>query len=435
MRIMLRKYRFIKRPRYYYGWNIVGMGYLSTVISGLGVYTLTLFIRPMVETFGWSRGAISLVSTIQTAGNGLFAPFIGPILDARGPRILMVTGAVLSGLSFILTSKTKNLLTFYLYRGVLFSLGMTLVGPFVSATTISKFFIQKRGRAIAISALGLSSAGIVLPPIAANMIDTFGWQFTWLVLGLVIWCIAIIPPALIMRKSPEDLGLNPDGLSDEELRARLKANTTNEAWASEGAQWNRQLLMKSKSFWFIVIAFGLSSAGMQGIFLHMLPLIEERGFSRMAAAGAFTAQNFVAFIFKPIWGMIAERSIIRYATAIEFAFGGIGLLGVFLTVQFTNNIAMVYICTGIIGISIGGVVVNHELIWGNSFGRQNLGLVRGTGQPFTIVASAIGPLLGGILYDSTNSYSVAMPLYVMFYFIAIVAILFARPPTYKKETD
>ena len=96
---------------------------------------------------------------------------------------------------------------------------------------------------------------------------------------------------------------------------------------------------------------------------------------------------------------------------------------------------MVYICTGIIGISIGGVVVNHELIWGNSFGRQNLGLVRGTGQPFTIVASAIGPLLGGILYDSTNSYSVAMPLYVMFYFIAIVAILFARPPIYKKDTD
>jgi MFS transporter, OFA family, oxalate/formate antiporter len=419
--------------RYYYGWNIVFVGFLSTVVSGLGVYTLAIFVGPMTAAFGWSRTIISIVQTIQTVGNGIAAPFVGPFLDRRGPRLLMVVGGVLAGASLILTSQVEAAWQFYVFRGLLFALGMAFMGPFVTSTTISKFFIRMRGRAIAISAMGLSFAGVIVPPLAATMIDRYGWQAAWVALGLTIWVVAVAPGGLIMRRNPEDLGLRPDGDTAEGMERRRAEATArgSEVWASEGAIWTRRTLLRCPTFWLVVLAFGLSSLAMQGIFLHMIPFIQEEGYSLIAAASAFTAQNFMAFVTKPVWGLIAERATIRYAAAVEFAFGGIGLLGVYLSLTVVGSLALAYVFAGVIGLSIGGVVVNHELVWGNSFGRQSLGLVRGTGQPFTIVSSAVGPLVGGLLYDLTGSYAVGMPIYVASYAVAVVVILFARPPRYE----
>ncbi len=421
------------RPRYFYGWNIVFVGFLSTVVSGLGVYTLAIFVKPMTAAFGWSRTEISIVQGVQTAGNGIAAPFVGPLLDRRGPRLLMVVGAVLTGASLVLTSRVQTIWQFYIFRGLLFALGMASMGPFVTSTTISKFFIRMRGRAIAISAMGLSFAGVIVPPVAASMIDRYGWQAAWVALGVAIWVIAVAPGGLIMRRSPEDLGLRPDGETAEGMERRRAEATArgSEAWAAEGAIWTRRALFRCPTFWLVVLGFGLSTLAMQGIFLHMIPFIEEEGYTLMAAATAFTAQNFMAFVSKPVWGLIAERTTIRYATAVEFALGGIGLLGVFLAMSVAGSLALAYVFAGVIGLSIGGVVVNHELVWANSFGRQSLGLVRGTGQPFTIVASAMGPLVGGRLYDVTGSYDVAMPIFVASYALAVVVILFARPPRYE----
>ena len=108
-------------PRYYYGWNIVGIGFLSTVVSGIGVYSLAMFVSPMTAVFNWTRTIFSVVQTIQTIGGGLAAPFIGSLLDKRGPRALMVIGGFLAGLSLILTSTVQSPWQFYLLRGGLFA--------------------------------------------------------------------------------------------------------------------------------------------------------------------------------------------------------------------------------------------------------------------------------------------------------------------------
>jgi cyanate permease len=273
---------------------------------------------------------------------------------------------------------------------------------------------------------------VIVPPLAALMIGRYGWRTAWVVLGITIWVVAIAPGGLIMRRRPEDLGLLPDGETLEGMERRRAEGTArgSEAWAAEGAVWTRRTLMRCPTFWLVVLGFGLSTLAMQGIFLHMIPFIQEEGHTLVAAASAFTAQNFVAFLSKPIWGLIAERTTIRYSTAVEFALGGIGLLGVYLALSVVGSLALAYVFAGVIGLSIGGVVVNHELVWANSFGRQSLGLVRGTGQPFTIIASSMGPLVGGLLYDVTGSYTVAMPIYVVSYALAVVVILFARPPKY-----
>ena len=417
------------RPRYFYGWNIVGVGFIANMVSGLGVYTLAIFISPMTATFGWSRTVISSVQTIQTMGNGIAAPFIGPLVDSRGPRLLMVFGGFLAGLALILTSFVEASWQFFLFRGLLFALGMACVGGFVVSTAISKFFIRMRGRALAIGAMGLSVPGIFLPPIAALMIESYGWRTVWVGLGVLIWIMVIIPAAIFMRRSPEDLGLRPDGDSEEEAAQRRSSTLGrgSEAWASEGAVWTRRTIFACRSFWLIILAFGLGTLAMQGIFLHMIPYLEEQGFSRLAAAGTFTVQNFVSFVTKPFWGLAGERFPARYNAAVEFLLGGLGLLGIFL---FAGNLVTIYIFAGLIGASIGGVLVNHQLVWGNSFGRQSLGLVRGIGQPFTVLFSALGPLVGGMLYDATNSYRIAMPLFIIAFFLSALVILFARPPQY-----
>lgn len=422
----------VSRQGIYYGWYIVGLAFVANAMSmGVSAYSLGVFVRPMTEELGWSRAMISGNQSLSTLVTGLLAPFIGPILDRHGGKALMVIGATVSGVALISLSMVDEIWGFYLFRGIFYTIGQLGMGSLVVSVALSNWFVRKRGRAIAIAAIGVSVAAMTIPPLCERLIDTYGWRTAWVVLGVLVWALVIPSAALLMRRRPEDMGLLPDGdaaVPDDSATAGGGGRRISEAMRSRDAVWTRRAAMRTPALWLIIGAFGLSSMGMGAMLLHLVPFLEDSGLSAPAAAGSVTALGLAGLLSKPLWGMAIDRFSVRYCAMVEFIVCGAGI-GAILAAGNSGAIELVYLATFFFGLGIGGVVAVNEVVWANYFGRLTLGRVRSIAMPFQIISSAGGPLLAGITYDRTGSYDGAFVLFVGTYLLATVLVVLVKPPS------
>ncbi len=195
----------------YYGWFIV-VAALCAQMTAVAIqsHAQAVFLEPMTTDLGWSRTDFTWAQTFGTlvmSGGGFV---VGSLLDAKGPRPFMLLGAVVMSASVVSLSQVDSVWQFLLLRGVGITLGSLMLGNLVVNTTVSKWFVRKRAWAITISTMGLSISGAVTPRIVAELISAYGWQTSWVILGLGLLVLAI-PAAFVMRRRPEDYGLLPDG--------------------------------------------------------------------------------------------------------------------------------------------------------------------------------------------------------------------------------
>src|SRR5581483_563468 len=141
----------VRRPAVFYRWYIVGVALVAQfVAAGTSTYAAGVFLKPMTQDLGWSRGDFSAVQTVSTFVRGLLGLFIGVQLDKRGPRSLMFAGGVIAGAALILLSAVHSLWQFYLVRGVGQTAGNAMLGNLVVNVTLSRWFVARRGMAVAI---------------------------------------------------------------------------------------------------------------------------------------------------------------------------------------------------------------------------------------------------------------------------------------------
>jgi MFS family permease len=373
--------------------------------AGIQAYGLGVFVTPMTAELGWSRTEISLGQTLSTAVSGVIGLFLGGLLDRRGGRALTVWGALLAGVGFILLGQVHTLWQYYAVKAGVLTLGMAGMGGMVANVVVSNWFVRRRGRAIAITAMGTSFAAIIVPSLAAQMIDAFGWRTAWAVLGVAVWVFVIPPAALIMRRRPEDHGLVPDG---SYVAPRAGDRLAAQRAAVDGVRWTRRQAMRTPALWMLILTFGLGSMGFGAMLLHLIPFLTDSGYSRVEAAGAFSMLGVSGLISKPVWGIIADRIPSRFAAAAEFALLGVGVF----FISIAPTLPLMYAAIFTMGVGVGGVITLQETVWADYFGRITLGTVRSVGRPFTIVSSAGGPVLAGLAYDLNNSYQVAFMVFI-----------------------
>ena len=409
----------------YYGWYIVVFAFIASMMSsGVQAYSLGIFVTPMTEDLGWSRTDISLGQTISTAAMGVLGLFIGGFIDNRGGRLLLVIGAFIAGTGFILLGQVQELWQYYLVKSGIITLGMVGMGAMVVNVAVSNWFVRYRGRAIAITAMGTSVAAVILPSLVTRIIDDFGWRVAWAVLGVSIWVIVIPLGALIMRRRPEDHGLEPDGGRVEvrpgDRRAEHRA-------VVDQYRWTRREVMRTPALWMLIATFGFGSMGFSAMLLHLIPYLTDNGFSRAEAAGAFSMIGAAGLLSKPIWGLVVEKIATRFAAAAEFAILGSGVV----LILSATSLSMMYAAIFVFGIGVGGVITIQETVWADYYGRLTLGTVRAIGRPFTIVSSAGGPVFAALAYDLGGSYQIAFLFFIVAYAVAGTLILLApepRPP-------
>jgi MFS family permease len=412
--------------RIFYGWFIVGVAFLCWFAAdAFGWYTFGLFLGPMTSELGWTTVMMTGALTTRTIAAGLFGPLIGPLADTKyGARILMSIGVIIAGGVPFAISYVQNIWQYYLIYGVIGALGMVGYGSLVTNTIIAKWFIRKRGRAMAISTLGISLSGLAFVPLTHFLISDFGWRNTLMVLGIIVWGLTVIPVAIFVRRRPEDMGLLPDGDEPESISTKSEglAETTN---ISSGERiWTLREALRTKTLWFLLVGFNLAGLSISGVMIHLIPYLLAKGFSKDVAASAMTIFALCCALVKIPWGLVSERVSVRICIIISYTGCALGIL----VLLASRSVPLVFIYVIIYGASMGADLVLRDLIWADYFGRTFIGTIRGVIMPANMIALACGPLFAAWLYDLTLNYQIPYIVFLITLLLGALFLYLAAPP-------
>jgi MFS family permease len=431
------------RPKFFYGWIIVVAAVAAGAFSsGAGVWGASVFISPMTDELGWSRSAFFGAFTIRAILAGILSPIIGPMQDSRsGPRILMFASGITMGFSLIGLKWVDNLGVFYVLFGALGALSMIGGAEMLTVAIVPKWFVRRRGRAVAIASTGTAMGPLFFPFMVHAIISAVGWRDAWMVMGFIILAI-LVPLSFLIHSKPEDIGLLPDGDVEPTPKASPASasppSATPEAEASRAAarpslkatkeiregSMTRSEAVRTRSFWLLIAAFTLAMLGMGGFHANWLPYFEDLGFSPSTGAWAASAYGICSISIRLFWGILAERFPVRYLMVAQSLITGVSII-LFLNIV---NVPTLILAGGFHGIALGGFFIMRPLMVANYFGREHLGAINGILRPFVTASGAMSPLLVAGMFDIYGSYKEAFLLIMITWFAAAAVVYMAKPP-------
>ncbi len=410
-------------------WIVVAAFVAQMVAVGTQLNVAGAFLKPMADELDWTRAEYTYA---QTGGQVIMAAmgfWIGARVDRYGGRRFMLVGMVIVGLTLLATSQVQNLWQWVILRGLVFMVGASMVGNLVVNVTLSKWWVRRRGTMIGFASMGVSMAGVVFPNLAALLIEEFGWRTAWRILA-VIAVVLLIPSALVMRRQPEDMGLHPDGLSDEQ-----NAGAAGQQAAMDFANsFTRAEALRTPALYLIVFAFAIGGAGIVTMLFQTIPFLTDSGYSG-SEAGRFTAlMSASSLVSKPFWGSTVSWIEAKVTAALGFVIAGISLCVVVLAASNGTTPLLIagYVA---LGIGFGSQIPLQETIWGTYFGRRYLGSVRGVALPFSLGLGAGTPLFTSWYFDLVGNYTGVFLGVAGLWVVAAAIIMAAKRPVKPAPSD
>jgi predicted MFS family arabinose efflux permease len=389
------------RPRVFYGWWVVAA--LCTVMflsSGAAFYAMGVFVVPFQDEFGWSRGQISVALSLSALISGLFGPLAGALVGRVGARRLMGIGGVMLGVSLGLLGLTRSLAYFYVMFMIMAAWrSSTMIVPV--GAVVANWFDRRRGLALGFTTAGIGLGGLVFAPLAALSIDAVGWQATFFIEGGII--VAVMAPLAIfvIRQHPSEMGLLPDG-AEEVVDGR-----TGEGAAGDG--WSLGEALRTPTFFGVSAAFSLAFATLGAVLIHVVPFLEDQGFSSAKAGLILGCVSGIGVIGKIASGYLADRVSPRLVAAGVFLMQAVGLA---VLLQSGGSVLGVIVFAVVFGYSMGAVVALQPMMAVHCFGMASIATVLGAMVAVTSAFNALGPITAGFVYDATGAYSIIFAAYI-----------------------
>jgi MFS family permease len=410
--------------RIFYGWRMVGLVSAIRIIGGgLHQFGFTVFFLPISQDLGLSRAATSLAFSLSRAEGALEAPLVGYLIDRYGPRPILVTAVVLAGIGYILLSWVNSYTSFMIvYLGVIC---LAFVAGFIHSPMVvaNNWFIRQRARAMTVVSAAVPIGGALISPLLALGVASMGWRWAAFVSGC-IFLLVCLPLSFKLKRSPETMGLLPDGdVAPVEGTISL-SDTTNR---SARADFTSRQAMKTWVFWLLVVSMTARVTCYSAATVHFIPLMVWKGLSEAVAAsllGVFASANLLAHF---ILGSIADRvnkpkllAICHFLPALSVA----ALLS-------GSDYWQLWFFT-IVFILLDA---SFPIVWatvGDFFGRRHFATVRGSMSFFYMWGSVAGPVLAGAIYDQTESYLTVLWIWLGLLTFATLLVLFLIQPWIKR---
>ena len=411
----------------YYGWLVLaavcGISFANSVTS-IGV--LTVFIIPITESFDWTRTEVSAATSIGAVLGAASAPFVGRLSDRLGGRLLLGTGGALIVLALLYLSVMQTLLGFYVAFGLARLADQGFVQS-ISPPVVAKWFLRHRGRALAVLFFATSAGGVVLPPLAQFVIGRWDWSAAWLVLGAVMLVIGLAPVAVVVRRQPEDMGLAIDGLprgQPETAGTHAERGERDPAPDEREASWSLVDASRTPAFWLLMASVFMVGVGSTGIGLHLVPYFVQRGLTAPIAVGAVSVSFLAGAVSNLWWGVLTERVSARYVLTLVYAIRAMSVVLLLAVGSPTEA----YLFAVLRGLTDGGIATVGAILLANYFGRRYLGSIYGVNRAIQVAGFALGPLIAGIAYDVTRTYSSAFASFLVLTMIGALLVATARQP-------
>jgi MFS family permease len=418
------------QKKIFYGWWIVAACFiLLFCFGGGGFYSFSIFIKPFEEYLKCARSQVALAGAIFLITNGLSQPLYGRLCQKFGPRKVLIAGCVASGISFFLVTLVKNLWSLYLVYAV-FSFTISAITFVPVSSLLSAWFERRRGTAIGLAYIGISAGGLVMSPVIGSIISKFGLQWTFIILGILMWVLALPVAVFVIKDNPAALGLLPDGDAPLATFSKDSHKTESAHKSTTEGGWPLSKALTSVQYWAIVMSFCLVSVGYMGVLQHQVPLISEKGIPYAFATVVLGIVSAMGGLGKFGLGRLTESFPFKWVMLACFSLQIIGLL--FLLNM--HNMTLLSLYAIFFGFGMGGVIVLQPLAISRYFGLASFGMLLGICQLFHSLGASMGSVLSGLLYDHFHNYQMALMVYVLLYFVAIAAVLIAGKPKKFKTT-
>jgi MFS family permease len=372
--------------RFYYGWVITGtLAITETVSWGILYYAFSALLAPMRDDLGWSVSTLTGGFSAALIVMGLAAPAVGIWLDRHGPRLLMTAGSIVGTGLIVAWSRVTDVWFYYLiWIGIGLAMSVTLYEP--AFTAVTAWFERDRARAILIITIFAGFASTIFLPLTGWFETRYGWRDALLMLAVILGVSTILPHALILRRRPEDLGLQVDGRTDLDQVAASRSRARPAMRLGEA--------VRDKSFWWITSSFFLETISSIALAVHMIPYLIERGESTAFAATATGLIGAAQVAARIVATMLGSRVSQAVMTAILFAMQVVAVV-VLLEWQSRTGILVAVLIfgagRGVVTLMRPGLIVEY-------FGRSAFGAISGTMSFFITFARGLAPIGAGLLY-------------------------------------
>ena len=436
----MRAWRRVRPRKPFYGWWIVAAAVVSQFTwMAAGPTVVGVFLDPVVDETGWLVWQFTLGTSLAGAMGAVSGVFAGQVVDRRGPRPVTLVGVGASVVCFAGLAAQSSLWAFLILHAALGLVGYNLFGSLVASSAVSKWFVARRGWALAVGSVGVSLAGIIAPVAMRFAVDTWGWRFGYAALGAFV-ALAVTPAAFAMRRAPEDYGLLPDGAPPESGGESDKSAPPK----AEPPSLDRARALRTTAFWLLTVGFGLNYAALSAILIHAIPFVTEAGFTRTVGALALAVNGAGNLASKVVWGYGLQRFETRRLVFAAFSTSSAGVALMVLAARVGTDAALfvslplagavptsqIILFAGffLYGFGFGGTIPISEFIWARYFGRRHIGAIRGVSNPISIVGTGIGPILMGAWFDLSGAYGAAFLAAIAAYILGAGIIGASREP-------
>ena len=378
---------------------------------------------------GWDPSTLSYAATAGTWLSGLIAPVIGRMVDRYGPRWLMSSGLLVAGVCFLLLSGVNAVWQFYAAYVIARAVSNPVLIGLVPRTAAVNFFRRRRNLALAMVSTFRPIAGAINIQIFALIALSQTWREGFRYLGIFSLAM-VIPVILLMRRRPEDIGLQPDGAAAAASAATPTGSERPAVQPSE-TSWTVKEAARTRTYWLIVATACVGTLASSSVGFSLVPyLVEGAGLSVAAAAGVLSFGTVLS-IANVGWGVLSDRFTPRRCLMVTMV--GSGVLLSYLTLVDSLGEALVFALAW--GVFSGAVGSMENMMLAQYYGRESYGSLLGIFSPFQTAALGLGPLMSSVIRGLAGSYTMLYIVMVGAYLTSALLLYFARAPGRVARTE
>ena len=411
---MLNQVPLVRKARgAYYGWWVLGATFVLGVLSG-GIFSHSnaIFFGPIKRDLGLNSTQTSLIFSLVRAEGSFAGPIVGRFVDKFGARPMIIFGGLLASAGFMALSWVHSYVLF-----VVIFVGMVGVGKSsglgqVLISAVNRWFIRRRSLAMSICITGFASGGAVLLPLISIGVSTIGWRDVMLYSGIFM-AVIVVPLALLVRHSPEQMGIEPD----------LPRPEDDTATQTSLVDFTVRQALRTRSYWILFTGSVLRITMWGAISVHAVEMFVWKGMSQGEAGLMFSLMFFLSIPMRLAAGYLGDHIPLQPMMG-----GGMvaASLAVVAMLVMDGNTA-VYLFVVLMAVEQGGSTLNWVAL-GNFFGRTSFATLMGIISTAFNLGMLVSPIYAGYMFDRTDSYTVVLISFLPIYLASGVFFLMTRKP-------
>ena len=413
----------MRRLPFFYGWIIIAVTFVTMAIGVNARTSFSLFFPPIVDEFGWERGVTAGAFSFGFLVSAAVSPLIGRAMDRFGPRTVMELGVALMAAGLLLAPLTTQPWHLYLTIGVLVGAGSICLGYSGQSLFLPNWFNRRRGLAMGLAFAGVGIGSITLLPWVQHMIEQTGWRTACTAMGIVV-LVVLAPINLLLRKRPQDIGLEPDGDAAPSASTVPVSNVVDPVWA--GIDWTLSRAVRTARFWWIASGYFGALYVWYAVQVHQTKYLLDIGFSPNVAVWSLGAVSLLAIPGQIALGHLSDRVGREWMWGAGCA-GFAVCFAALIALEYYPSLALVYLMVfaqGALGYGLASIIAS---VVAEIFQGRHYGSIFGLLLVAALAGGAAGPWVTGALHDLCGNYTAAFAIAIAVSAWSAISIWRASP--------